>query len=71
MKLAQFAKWAVTTAFEGGDVSGFDIQDKAVELGILNRTQYDPDKHGENDVDADPGDERFVYSDEFKYVLNK
>lgn len=62
-RLAEFAKWAIREgAFDGTDLDGGDIQDKAEELGILIRTKYDPAKHGES-ADVDPGDDWFEFAD--------
>lgn len=69
MKLAEFVKWCIKeSSFEGCDLDGWAVQDKAVEFGILIKTEYDPAKHGKND-DAEPGDEWFVFSEDFKKAL--
>ena len=72
MNLAEFAKWAIeNSSFEGCDLDGGYVQEKAVELGILTRTKFDPDVHGEPVCDVEPGDEWFVFSDEFKTAIRQ
>lgn len=48
-------------AFDGGD-GGDVVQDLAVKHGLLIETEYDPDKHGPNDVDAEAGEQWYVFS---------
>lgn len=64
--LKEFIRWMITQAFEGCEIAGSDAQDKAVEYGILVKVAYDPDLHGDSDIDIEVGDEWFVYSDDFK-----
>lgn len=67
MNLIEFVNWAVSNGpWEGHNLDGFDVQDRAVACGILVCTKYDPDKHGTNNCDAEKGDEWFEFSDEFK-----
>jgi hypothetical protein len=68
LNLAEFAKWAIRSG-PWSDLDGGDIQDKAVECGILVETQYDPEKHGPTETDQEPGDPWYVFSDEFKSAL--
>lgn len=70
MDLTTFALWCVEQVFEGCDLDGGDVQDKAVECGVLVPTRYDPAIHGENQVDAEPGDDWYVFSPEFKALLD-
>lgn len=70
MDLAKFAKWAIeSSAWSGNDLDGGDVQNKAVECGILTETQYDPAIHGESEFEVEPGDGWYVLSDEFKATL--
>lgn len=55
-----FAVWCVQTAFEACDLDGVDIQDKAVEFGIIKKVPYDPEIHGDSDY-VEIGDEWFVF----------
>jgi hypothetical protein len=60
--LADFARWVITeSAFSGCDIFGGDVQDKAVDAGLLVATKYDPEQHGPSDI-AEPGDDWFVFS---------
>lgn len=60
--LQEFAKWAIREgAFQGADLDGLSIQEKAHELGLIEATTYDPGKHGPSDV-AEAGDEWFTFS---------
>jgi hypothetical protein len=57
MDLAEFSRWCVQDGpFCGCDLDGGSVQAKASEYGIIQREPYDPAKHGDNDVGADPGD---------------
>lgn len=68
MDLAAFAAWAVMNGpWEGCSLDGGEVQEKAVELGIIVKTKYDPEKHGAG-ADADPGDDWYVFSPAFKKV---
>lgn len=62
-RLRQFARWVIQEAWGQMGCDPGDIQDKAVELGLLREVLYDPEKHGPNDVDAEPGDPWFVFTD--------
>lgn len=71
INLAEFAKWCITEGcFEGCDLDGGEVQDNAVKLGIIHEVAYDPEKHGTKNVDAEPGDQWFVFTDEFNAALN-
>lgn len=62
-RLRAFARWAVTDgAFEGRGLDGGDVQEKAVQFGILREVAYDPEKHGPNDCDVEPADPWFVFT---------
>ena len=70
MNLAEFARWAVQNGpFDGVGLDGSDIQDKALECGILEQTEYDPKVHGANNCDAEKGNTWYVFSDELKKSL--
>jgi len=65
MNLVEFARWTIENGpFDGCDLDGGSVQEKAVACGILVPTKYDPKKHG-GKSGAEPGDEWFVYSNEF------
>ena len=68
-RLAQFFKRCVEVSWDGGDVGGGDIQDWAVELGLLTETHYDPEIHGESEWDQEPGDPWYVFSQEMKALF--
>ena len=72
MNLAEFAKWAVENGcLEGCDLGGGEIQDKAIECGIIVQTKYDPERHGQQFyAEVDPGDPWFVFSDDFYAALS-
>jgi hypothetical protein len=62
--MAKFVKWAMSEGpWNGGNLDGIDIQMKAEELGLLVRTAYDPEVHGEDDC-AEPGEDWFVLAPE-------
>lgn len=65
MNLPEFIRWTIENGpFDGCDLDGGSVQDKAVACGILIETKYDPKKHGGSNV-AVKGDDWFVFSDEF------
>lgn len=45
-KLLLFFNWAMQETFEGNDLCGADVQDRAVELGLAKKVPYDPNLHG-------------------------
>lgn len=58
---AAFVAWAMREgSWDGGDLDGGALQDKAEELGLIIKTAYDPDIHGPSDYGAEPGDDWFV-----------
>lgn len=60
--LQEFAKWAIREgAFQAADLDGLSIQEKALELGLIEATIYDPERHGPSDC-AEPGDEWFTFA---------
>jgi hypothetical protein len=61
--LKEFAIWVIeNSAFIGCDLDGCDVQEKAVELGLLVETQYHPIKHGSHAI-CEPGDTWFDFSE--------
>lgn len=58
---AAFVAWAMREGpWEGGDLDGGALQDKAEELGLIIKTTYNPDIHGSCDYGSEPGDDWFV-----------
>lgn len=67
--LAMFFAWAMQDGpFDGDDLDGASIQDKAESLGLINATKFDPKKHGDKPWAA-PGDEWFVIADDVQGLL--
>lgn len=65
---ARFVLWALMEgSWQGGDIDGGAAQDKAIELGLIVKTTYDPAKHGE--ADCDPGDAWYVASETLRAAL--
>lgn len=64
--LKEFLRWAVREgAWEGNDLDGAAVQEKAQALGLIVKEAYDPEKHGEPVVDfveVEPGDDWFVFA---------
>ena len=55
--LKEFARWILESAFAGEDLDGSDVQEKAVELGLLREEPYSKEKHPDMDeFNADEGD---------------
>jgi hypothetical protein len=67
---ARFVRWAVQEGpWQGGDLDGGSVQDKAEELGLIVSVPYDPEKHGAyNDYGCDAGDPWFEFSAGFNAV---
>jgi hypothetical protein len=65
-KIKEFAKWCIReSCFDGCDLDGGSVQDKAVELGLLIETLYDPKIHL-SDPEFEQGDRYYVFADEIK-----
>jgi hypothetical protein len=58
-------RWAESMTEVGPD----EIQEWGFELGLLEETIYDPEKHGE--IEADPGDTIYVDSELGRAILGK
>jgi hypothetical protein len=66
---AEFVKWALqNSSWEGSDLDGGEVQDKARKLGLIKKTVYDPDEHGEDDY-CEPGDPYYVVADDVEALL--
>lgn len=60
---AQFVMWAMLEgSWQGCNIDGGAAQDKAVALGLIVQTLYDPEKHG-HDAHCEPGETWFVPSE--------
>ena len=57
----EFAIEVISVTLDGGSWDGGDIQELAEKYGILKSVPYDPETHGPNDVDAEPGGTWFVF----------
>lgn len=61
--MRDFIRWAIRqSAWNGFDLDGFDIQEKAESLGLIQKVPYDPDKHGESEFDIEPGDDWYEFA---------
>jgi len=64
-KLVGFARWVIREGcFEGGDLDGGSIQDKAEALGLIVEEPYDKEKHGghvSEMFDVDEGDKIYAF----------
>ena len=68
--LAQFALWTLqSSAWSGCDLEGYEIQQKALKLGIVKEVPYDPSVHGDAEFDTEPGDAWYVWSDDVANLL--
>lgn len=69
--MAQFVRWAMQEGpWDGCDLDGASIQDKAEELGLIVKTQYDPEKHGlAADWMFSPGDDWFTLAPEIAALI--
>lgn len=67
--LAEFFNCCTESAWDGSGIDGSDVQEWGVDLGLLTKTQYDPEKHGLNDYDVAPGEDWYVFSDWLKATI--
>jgi len=67
VRLAKFFKFAADACWEGFDLEGGDIQDRAKALGLFKVESYDPDKHGSGYVD--PGEDWYMLADDVQALL--
>lgn len=67
---ARFVRWALQEGpWQGGDLDGASIQEKAEELGLIVSVPYDPEKHGAyNEYGCDAGDPWFEFSPELQAI---
>ncbi len=65
-RLAAFAKDVIRLAWDAA-VDGGDVQDAAERHGLIVLASYDPAEHGDP-VEADPGEEIFVFADWLKAI---
>lgn len=58
----EFARWAIRHAcFDDRSLDGGDVQQKAYELGLLIREDFDPDKHDGHGAEfCESGDDWFT-----------
>jgi hypothetical protein len=63
-RLAAFAVEMIREAWDGA-IDGGAVQDAAERHGLIVRTVYDPERHGDG-IEADAGDEIFVLADWLK-----
>lgn len=56
-----FAVWCLLEGpWSGCDLDGVSVQEEALRLGIIKKVVYDPDVHGDNNLDVQPGDDWYV-----------
>ena len=58
-KLLSFFKWAMEGVCSGYDLDGWDVEAKAVELGLAHYEPYAPEKHSVLEY-CEPGDSFLV-----------
>lgn len=67
--LARFLAWAMKEGpFDGCDLAGDSVQDKAEELGLIIKVAYDPARHG-NRIEAWEGCDWFEVAPEVAAML--
>ena len=65
-ELKKFALWALGEVLRGHDLDCWEVEDNALELGLLKEVKYDPAIHGPSDYDVQPGEPWYVLSDSLK-----
>lgn len=64
--LLEFFRWAMREGpWDGGDLDGGSVQDKAESLGLIVKTQYDAEKHGVQS-EFETGDDWFEYAPDLR-----
>jgi hypothetical protein len=61
--LVEFAKWVMSEGpWMANELDPGDVQSKAIELGVIVATKYDPEIHGESELSeyVEPGDIWYV-----------
>lgn len=59
----EFAQWAIREgSWQGCDLDGGSIQEKAEALGLIKSEPYDPAIHGPNEFDPAPGDPYYTFA---------
>jgi len=69
MKLAEFAKEIIAAAWDGCGVDAGEIQELAVEYGLITETKYDQNKHSPTEFYIAPGEKHFELSEEFTRAM--
>lgn len=61
-----FARWVIReSCFDGCDIDGAAVEEKAAALGLIVETNYDPAIHGQRErKDLELGDSYFEFSGE-------
>lgn len=68
---AKFVMWCLQEgSFQGCDINGGDAQEKAVELGLLDETTYDSNRHGVSDC-CEQGDPWYVPKPDLIALLSR
>ena len=69
--LLEFFRWAMREGpWDGCDLDGASVQDKAEALGLIVKTQYDAEKHGVQS-DFESGDDWFEYAPHIKALVGE
>lgn len=69
-RLAEYFAWTMNSgSWQGCDIDGGCAQDKAIELGLLDQTTYDPAIHGETDCGCEAGDDYYVLTADVNAAL--
>jgi hypothetical protein len=61
--LAQFFDWAIKASWDGKNLDGGEVQEKALELGLIQCVPYSYDSHGprgRHDFGLDDGDNWYI-----------
>jgi hypothetical protein len=59
----EFARWAIReSCWDGCDLDGGSVQEKAEALGLIAAEPYDIDKHGPCEYCPEPGDDWYVFA---------
>lgn len=69
--LARLVDLLTEIAFDGHDYEGCDIQNDLVNLGVLQETEFDPERHTDHTGEAEPGDDWFDFTEYGRALIGR
>lgn len=70
-RLALFAISMLDCGWQGLDISGADIQEEALRLGLIEKTTFDPERHSQDEgYTLEAGDDYYVPVADLRGILD-